>query len=327
MQERHVRATTDFLVAKNVEIENAVNDMLGMIVGFELEPHVQVVQESEIIKVKAHYNWSMYQALLNATKSSLKAMKLRLSSNYREGKSPPPAFFEVDLQLDGISVRLDPSVEEIQAAINGGAVAVLKCSKMIEAWDTVTIPKNVQLILDANLPPVQGTGSQGTFYDRIAQDREILKVVLLLTGSIQSAKNMCNSYLTTFSEYEWTWKEDIDKKYAEFKATGPSLDDFESKLKEFVAMEHKVEQLTGQHQISALMLKTGSLAQDLKDRADKWKTCFAKELHKEAFAKLETVSEMVKSTRQEAEKRGRLRRHRCPRLCHADTSGSLRKAK
>lgn len=38
-----------------------------------------------------------------------------------------------------------------------------------------------------------------------------MQVVLLLTGSIQSAKNMCNSYLTTFSEYEWTWKEDIDK--------------------------------------------------------------------------------------------------------------------
>eukprot|EP00439_Symbiodinium_sp_Y106_P035759 s4648_g4.t1 len=126
----------------------------------------------------------------------------------------------------------------------------------------------------------------------VVVDREILKVVLLLTGSIQSAKNMCNNYLTTFSEYEWTWKEDIDKKYAEFKATDPSLDDFESKLKEFVAMENKVEQLTGQHQISALMLKTGSLAQDLKDRADKWKT----ELHKDAFTKLEAVSEMVKST-------------------------------
>ncbi|OLQ04250.1 Dynein gamma chain, flagellar outer arm [Symbiodinium microadriaticum] len=287
--ERHVRATTDFLAAKNVEIENAVNDMLGMIVGFELEDHVQPVTEShcgcspegfiavdclalrlprdrcEIIKVKAHYNWSMC-----------------------EGKSPPPAFFEVDLQLDGVSVRMDPSVEEIQAAINGGAVAVLKSP----GFEPVTIPKNVQLILDAplamqNLPPVQGTGSQGTFYDRIAQD--IFR---------------CNNYLTTFSEYEWTWREDIDKspkwygtlmkgtlkgKYAEFKATDPSLDDFESKLKEFAAMENKVE-------ISALMLKTGSLAQDLKDRADKWKTVFAKELHKDAFAKLEAVSEMVKST-------------------------------
>lgn len=57
-------------------------------------------------------------------------------------------------------------------------MAVLKCSKMIEAWDTVTIPKNVQLILNPNLPPVQGTGSQGTFYDRIAQDPQILKVAI-----------------------------------------------------------------------------------------------------------------------------------------------------
>jgi len=202
MQERHVRSSTDFLVAKSTEIENAVNDMMGIMVAFEFDPHVPSVTESEIIKVKAHYNWSMYQALLNATKKSLKSMKLRLSSNYKEGKRLPPAFFEVDLQLDGIGVRLVPSVEEIQAAINGGAVAVLKCSKMIEAWDTVTIPKNVQLILNPNLPPVQGTGSQGTFYDRIAQDREILKVVLLLTGSIQSAKNQCQNYMETFGEFE-----------------------------------------------------------------------------------------------------------------------------
>lgn len=50
-------------------------------------------------------------------------MKLRLSSNYREGKGLPPAFFEVDLQLDGLGVRLVPSVEEIQAA-------ALRCSRV-----------------------------------------------------------------------------------------------------------------------------------------------------------------------------------------------------
>ena len=41
-----------------------------------------------------------------------------------------------------------------------------------KAWDTVTIPKNVQLILNPNLPPVIGAGSQGTFYDRVDQDKE-----------------------------------------------------------------------------------------------------------------------------------------------------------
>jgi dynein heavy chain len=297
MQERHVRATTDFLVAKSLEIENAVNDMLGTMVAFEFDPHVPAVTESEIIKVKAHYNWSMYQALLNATKRSLRAMKLRLSSNDRQGKGLPPAFFEVELQLDGIGVRLVPSVDDIQSAINGGALAVLKCSKMIEAWDTVTIPKNVQLILNPNLPPVQGTGSQGTFYDRIAKDREILKVVLLLTGSIQSAKNQCNSYLEQFGEYEWTWKDDITKTYQSFKEEDPSLDEFEAKLKHFLQIEEKVEKMEAQHQISALMLLTESLAKSLKELAAKWRETYASHLHKEAFKKLEDVSEMVKSTR------------------------------
>ena len=82
----------------------------------------------------------------------------------------------------------------MQTSVNGGAVAILKCSKMIEAWDTVTIPKNVQLILNPNLPPVMGTGSQGTFYDRVAQDKEILKVVLLLTGSVQSTRDCCDQH-------------------------------------------------------------------------------------------------------------------------------------
>ena len=34
-----------------------------------------------------------------------------------------------------------PATFLAEAAINGGAVAVLKCSKMIEAWDTATWPE------------------------------------------------------------------------------------------------------------------------------------------------------------------------------------------
>ncbi|CAK0830652.1 unnamed protein product [Prorocentrum cordatum] len=281
-----------------LEIESAVNDMLGTIVAFEISPHVLGVTESEIIKVKAHYNWSMYQALLNATKQSLRAMKLRLSSHDRRGRGGlPPAFFEVDLELEPLGVRMVPSVEDIQDAINRGANAVLKCSKLIEAWDTVTIPKNVQLLLNPNLPPVKGTGSQGLFYDRIAKDREILKVVLLLTGSIQSAKSQCSQYLEKFSEYQWCWSSNIQDDYRKFKDSGPSLDEFEAKLRYFVQVEEQVDRIGGQSQISALMLLTGNLSRSLKELAVKWKESYAGQLHKEAFSKLEGVSEIVKSTR------------------------------
>ena len=62
-------------------------------------------------------------------------------------------------------------MDEIPSAINGGAVAVLKCSKLIEAWDTVTITRQVQMILNPNLPLVRGAVAQGTFYDRVTQDK------------------------------------------------------------------------------------------------------------------------------------------------------------
>jgi dynein heavy chain len=86
IQERHVRDATSLLVAKSQEIETSVNDMLGIVVACPLDSHVRGVSESEIIKVKAHYNWSMYQSLLNATKRSLACLKRRLAARVEPGK-------------------------------------------------------------------------------------------------------------------------------------------------------------------------------------------------------------------------------------------------
>jgi dynein heavy chain len=205
-------------------------------------------------------------------------------------------FFDVELQLDGIGVRLSPSLDEVQAAINSGAVAVLRCSKMIEAWDTTTIPKNVQLILNPNLPPVQGGLNQGTYYDRVSQDREILKVILLLTGSIQCARQMCSTYMTEFDSFSWLWTSDIQTEYKAFVAQEPNLDDFEAKLQMFTNIEEMATDMQKQVQISALMLQTTNLGASLKELARRWKESFAAELHNDAFTKLEQVSEMIKTT-------------------------------
>eukprot|EP00930_Biecheleria_cincta_P100463 TRINITY_DN920_c0_g1_i2.p1 TRINITY_DN920_c0_g1~~TRINITY_DN920_c0_g1_i2.p1 ORF type:complete len:4610 (-),score=1017.36 TRINITY_DN920_c0_g1_i2:106-13935(-) len=296
LQEKHVRQTTSWLMAKNQEIESAVNDMLGAIVVFPLDSHVRGISESEIIKVKAHYNWSMYQALLATTKMSLHKVKERLSARRLPDGSEPPAFFEIDLQLNGLGVCLQPSIEEIQAAISGGAVAVLKCSKMIEAWDTVTIPRNVQLLLNPNLPPVRGTGSQGTFYDRVAQDNQILKVVLLLTGSIQSARNGRDQYLKQFEPWSWLWSKDIGDEYRRFRESQPSLDEYEAKLRSLTRLDDDFSLIEPRRQISALSLHAGSLTRSLRELAGRWKEHFARELHSQAFQRLEKLSELIKST-------------------------------
>ena len=50
----------------------------------------------------------------------------------------------------------------------------------------------------------------------IAQDKEIVKVILLLTGSIQGTKNKINDFISKFHKFEWLWKKSISKSIKDF---------------------------------------------------------------------------------------------------------------
>lgn len=66
-------------------------------------------------------------------------MKYRVCGSNKSGSNAKlNPFFEVDVQLSGTEVRLNPSLEEIQKAINKAATAVLRCSKTLYNWDHQT---------------------------------------------------------------------------------------------------------------------------------------------------------------------------------------------
>merc|ERR1711981_1069648 len=96
-------------------------------------------------------------------------------------------FFEVDVYLDNQDVKLKPDLKNIQKSINKAATAVLRCSKNLYTWNQKDRP----------------TGKRETLYSMIAKDREIVKVILLLTGSIQGAKNIVNGFLQSFDKFSW----------------------------------------------------------------------------------------------------------------------------
>lgn len=66
-------------------------------------------------------------------------MKHRVCGSNKSGTNVKlNPFFEVDVQLSGQEVQLNPSLEEIQKAINKAATAVLRCSKTLYNWDQST---------------------------------------------------------------------------------------------------------------------------------------------------------------------------------------------
>jgi len=95
-------------------------------------------------------------------------------------------FFDVDVLLENGHCTLKPSLEDIQSAINRAASHVLKSTKNVQNWNQKDIPED----------------KREPFYDWIAKDKEIVKVILLLTGSIQGTKNAVHTFVESFEEYQ-----------------------------------------------------------------------------------------------------------------------------
>ena len=85
-------------------------------------------------------------------------------------------FFEVDVQLSVPSVRLVPSLDEVQSCINKAAQSILWATKHVWEWGQLDFK------LEENLH--SGVANKVSFFERIGQDVQIVRAVLLLTGAL-----------------------------------------------------------------------------------------------------------------------------------------------
>jgi len=189
MQSEWIDTESKKLKSKNYEVEQAVEDLINTICSYSLDEHVEAICSEEIQKLSKYYSWSMYQALLHATKYSLNQMKERICGRRNLPKQVLKPFFSVDVSLDGSHSVLKPSLDEVQSAINRAASHVLKSTKKVQLWFQKDVPED----------------EREPFYNWIAKDKEIVKVILLLTGSIQGTKNSVSKFLEGFTTYSWLW--------------------------------------------------------------------------------------------------------------------------
>lgn len=213
-------------------------------------------------------------------------MKERICGRRNAPKQILKPFFEVNVHLEGNESILKPSLEEVQSAINRAASHVLKSTKKVQNWNQKDQPED----------------EREPFYDWIAKDKEIVKVILLLTGSIQGTKNKVNEFLGSFSQYSWLWTKRADEALKQFNKNNPQLEDFEEKLKEFDGILQKIQEIESSNQIGALSLKTEFVKSGLKAWIDTWKDAFSRDLHKKAKTLLENLTDEIAQIRLKLEK-------------------------
>ncbi|KAI9980320.1 hypothetical protein PInf_026449 [Phytophthora infestans] len=270
MQEKHVANVTKQLAAKNVEIENAVEDVLRLICEYNLDGSTS----------SSGLNGGI--SALSGLNTSLDAIKKRVCSKAGTGflflERP---FFEVDVQLSVPSVRLSPSLDDIQKAINRSAVVVLRCSKSLYEWGQQSVfPESMRTSL----------------FERLGCDTEIIKVAILLTGALHGTKNQVHEYLSAFKKYDWLWKEDMEFRYNQFMQRNPLIQDFETELRHFMAVEAEISLIAPVHNIAVLSLNTKNLKLQLRNECRQWKVQYSDKVHQQARTALFNLTDYIRTT-------------------------------
>ena len=102
-----------------------------------------------------------------------------------------PDLFEGELQQGELGFCQHHSLDEILSAIDDGAVGVLKRSRLIEAWDTVSTPRKAPMVLDANT--------------HVTQDEETLNVEPLATVRLPTARGKGDRCLCHSDYWSQVW--------------------------------------------------------------------------------------------------------------------------
>ncbi|CAM9240450.1 unnamed protein product, partial [Hapterophycus canaliculatus] len=295
MQEQSVRIVTDQLVERNREVEMAVEDLISVAQdrGPTGELSAEATAQSESGKeLRKHYNGLMYRAVLSCTKTSLNLLRTRAHANMRgndtaETKIP---FFEVDVQLSVPSVRLSPTLEDVQSSVNAAAVSILGCSKRLYDWGEADVAEEDRF----------------SFFEALGSDLEIIKTLLLLTGAsygtaIQASEargrpSTVFEYLCGFREYDWLWKEDKDVQYKRFIASNPAISDYEAELAKFMDIEREIEAIETFHNVGPLTLNTTNLKLQLGSESRQWKIQYSNKVHDQARDSMAALMDYIRVT-------------------------------
>ena len=272
-QEKHVKEQTLLMAAKNVEVEEAVGDLITLVTTYPLHSTSETVDPADIAKLSSHFSQLMYNAVLECTQRSLAALKARVSSRPGLLMHAAKPFFDVQVELQLPDVLMNPPLAEIQGALNRTSRAILNCSKELPMWET-----------DGD------GGDRRSIYQVVTRDREIVRVVLLLTGSIEGAKRQVFEYLRTFTKYDYLWKDDMSSAYNKFMEKHPTLEDYDAEIKKYVTIEGEIGRIPERHVIGALSLDTAPLKMALRQETEAWKKQYSENLHQQAKKELDGIT-------------------------------------
>uniref|UniRef100_A0A8B9IM28 Dynein axonemal heavy chain 5 n=1 Tax=Anser cygnoides TaxID=8845 RepID=A0A8B9IM28_ANSCY len=195
-------------------------------------------------------------------------------------------------------IIMTPSLDEVQQMLNKAVDSIVKVMKGVGQWSKERISKVsfVDSTSDAASLNLSDSVQNKNYFKSVSENKEIIKLVSLLTTAINSTKKEVLTALESFSCYHHIWQRDKEETIDKFMMGNPLLSEFESQILHFRDLDLKINSEPEYICVGAIALYTGDLKLALRAETKAWMTLLGYHCNKKYRTEMETIFTFIEET-------------------------------
>ncbi|XP_065102327.2 dynein axonemal heavy chain 5 [Paramisgurnus dabryanus] len=249
---------------------------------------------------------------------------LETDSTSRQKGSGPQPIFRAGVCLAIPNIIMVPGLDEVQQALNRAVDFVVSVSKGVGQWSKERISKKKMserrmAALKQNSQESESEDGESThrsfaegstsdisasahqvipiqvknYYKSISENKEIIKLVSVLSTSINSTKKEVMNSLNRFSIYHHIWKKDREETIMMFTQGNTLLSEFESQILYYRDLEREINAEPEFISVGALALYTADLKMALTAETKSWIVDFGHHCNRKYRTEMEQIFNFV----------------------------------
>ncbi|KAM9386572.1 dynein axonemal heavy chain 5 [Phaethornis superciliosus] len=244
----------------------------------------------------------------------------------KKKKSVSP-IIRTNINLSIPNIIMTPSLDEVQQTINKAVDSIVKVMKGVGEWSKERISKKKMLERKVSVlrfgsrdsdsdDGMKETGKKNihdnvsdtaslslsdpvqsqNYFKCVSENKEIIKLVSLLSTAINSTKREVLTALESFSSYRQIWQRDKEETINKLMMGNPLLSEFESEILHYQDLEMKINSEPEYICVGAIALYTADLKLALRAETKAWKSLLGFHCNKKYRTEMETIFTFIEET-------------------------------
>ncbi|RLV98350.1 hypothetical protein DV515_00010875 [Chloebia gouldiae] len=299
--------------------------------------------EEEANELLSYFSDCNIDALLKVTRHTLETIRKHIHAfstinfleNHSMSKQKKGAYpiIRANINLSIPNIIMTPSLDEVQQTLNKAVDSIVKVMKGVRRWSKERISKEEVLERKALLRSgsrdsdsddgKKETGKKNfhdnvsnavslsssdavqsqSYFKNVSENKEIIKLVSLLSSAVNSTKGEVLTALERFSCYHHIWQRDKEETIDKFMVGNPLLYEFESEILHFQDLDLKINSEPEYICVGAIALYTADLKLALRSETKAWMTLLGCHCNKKYRTQMEAILTFIEETSKKLNRR------------------------